>query len=212
MRKTILSLMALGAVAAAPAQDIELVAPSREGGATVMEAFWQRHSEREFAPEALTPQDLSDLMFAASGINRPESAHITAPSAMNKQEIDLYAFTPEGVYLYDKAAHKLAKKADGDHRDKVAGFQEFVKTAPLVIVLVANLDRLGQYDTYSTTIVSIDAGIMAENINLFCTGRGLASVPRTLMNSKEISSRLGLSDTELPIMNVVVGYPKNTNK
>ncbi|MCF0218877.1 MAG: SagB/ThcOx family dehydrogenase [Muribaculaceae bacterium] len=209
LNKLFLVLIAAASLSSAVAQDIDLPAPSLTGGSSVMEAFWQRHSEREFAPDSLALQDLSDLMFAAQGINRPETAHITAPSAMNKQEVDLYAFLPDGVYFYDKAAHRLVKRANGDQRALVAGFQDFVKTAPVCLVLVGNLERFGQFDNFAMTMVSVDVGIVTENINLFCAGRGLACVPRSLMNTKDISQRLGLSDMELPIMNVVLGYPKN---
>ena len=212
LNKLFLTLLAAATLASAAAQDIDLPAPSRTGGSSVMEAFWQRQSVRDFAPDSLSLQDLSDLMFAAQGINRPESAHITAPSAMNKQEVDLYVFLPGGVYLYDKAAHRLVQRADSDERALVAGFQDFVKTAPVVLVLVANLERFGQYDSFAMNMVCVDTGIVAQNINLFCAGRGLGSVPRALMSTKEISQRLGLSDMEVPIMNVVLGYPKKPAK
>ncbi len=194
---------ALGAMA----QDITLPQPSKTGGKDIMESLWARHSDREYAVTPLTLQELSDIMFAAGGINRPEDGRITAPSAMNRQEIDIYAFLPEGTYKYDKAGHKLVKVADGDRRDLVADRQDFAKTAPLCVVLVGNFDTFGRNDERSVMMVSADAGIACENVALMCAGMGLSTVPRASMDHAGISALLGLPASQVPILNLPVGHP-----
>ena len=203
----LLCAMALGAITLS-AQDIKLVAPSTEGGLSVMATFWNRHSERKISDKMLSDQDLSDLLFAASGINRPESGNITAPTAMNRQEIDLYVFMPSGVYQYRKENHTLVKVADGDQRALVAGFQDFVKTVPVTCLLVINYEKFGRSDEGAVKMAYADAGIMSENIAIMCAGRGLVTVPRATMDSKGISTLLKLSDKQVPALNLPVGYGK----
>ena len=87
-----------------------------------MKALADRHSEREFANKKLSLQDLSDLMWAAIGINR-EDGKRTAASALNKQDVDVYVLMEEGAYLYDPKAHQLNPVAEGDHRPLIGGKQ-----------------------------------------------------------------------------------------
>ena len=92
---------------------IKLNAPDKTRGASVMKALADRHSEREFANKKLSQQDLSDLIWAAIGINR-EDGKRTAASALNKQDIDVYVLMEEGAYLYDPKAHQLNPVVEGD--------------------------------------------------------------------------------------------------
>ena len=137
MRKVQLLLLCLFVSVATFAADkvIRLPKPNLNRNSEVMEAFANRHSTREYAAKALTLTDLSDLLWAANGINRPEEGKRTAPSAMNKQDVDVYVVLPEGTYLYDAKAHQLNLVAEGDHRGAVAGGQAFVKSAPVSLLL-----------------------------------------------------------------------------
>ena len=125
MRKVQLLLLCLFVSVATFAADkvIRLPKPNLNRNSEVMEAFANRHSTREYAAKALTLTDLSDLLWAANGINRPEEGKRTAPSAMNKQDVDVYVVLPEGTYLYDAKAHQLNLVAEGDHRGAVAGYR-----------------------------------------------------------------------------------------
>ena len=114
-----------------------------------MKALSDRHSDREYAAKELSLQDLSDLLWAANGINRPDGKR-TAPSALNKQDIDIYVIMKEGAYLYDAKANSLQPIAKGDHRAAVAGSQDFVKSAPVSLVLVSDLSRFGTLPTTPT--------------------------------------------------------------
>jgi SagB-type dehydrogenase family enzyme len=188
-------------------QAIKLNAPDKTRGSALMKVFSDRHSDREFNSKELGLQDLSDLLWAANGVNRQDGKR-TAPSAMNRQEIDVYVIRTDGAYLYDASSHTLNPVAEGDYRAAVAGRQDFVKTAPVCLVMVINLEKLGDPSVEQTRLMgAVDAGIVSQNINLFCAGVGLSTVPRASMDKDELRSVLKLKDTQLPIMNNPVGYP-----
>ena len=174
---------------------------------TVMQAYSQRHSTREFDTKMLTEQDLSDLLWAAQGQNR-EDGRLTSPTAMNRQEVRMYVFCEKGVTLYDPHANTLTWVAEGDHRDIVAGRQEGVKTAPVMLVLVGDFDKFGKNDQHAQWMVSVDVGITCQNINLFCSAAGMVTVPRGTMDQEAIQKLLGLNENQIPLINNPVGYPK----
>ncbi|MDR3652750.1 MAG: nitroreductase family protein [Paludibacter sp.] len=189
-------------------KQIKLSTPDKTRGTSIMKAFNDRHSDRAFAPDKLSQQDLSDLLWAANGINRANDKR-TAPSCQNFQEVGVYVILPEGAYLYDEKAHALTLLTEGDYREAVAGKQSFVKTAPLCIVLVADLTRFGGTINEGTKLMaSVDVGIVCQNINLACAGLGLATVPRATMDQVTLKRVLKLKNTDLLLMNNPVGYPK----
>ncbi len=188
---------------------IRLPKPDMNRGGTVMKALADRHSTREFAAKALSMADLSDLLWAANGVNRPESGKRTAPSAMNKQDVDVYVVLPQGTYLYDAKAHQLNLVSEGDHRDAVAGGQAFVKTAPVSLVLVSDVARMGDVkDSHALLMCAVDAGIVSQNISVFCSAANLATVPRASMDEAKLRTVLKLKDSQKPLMNHPVGYSK----
>lgn len=173
--------------------EIALAEPSKQGGLTIGEALWQRRSWREYAPEALSLEELSGVLWAAAGINRAENDHLTAPSALGLYPIRVYAFFAEGVYSYDAKAQTLKRVLEGDYR-KVAGAQEFVNTAPLNLVYVADLQV---YEGRTIPVEHVrylcgqDAAGYAENVNLYTAGHGLRSITRGSA-SPELLQTLGL--------------------
>jgi nitroreductase len=174
---------------------------------TVMEMFQQRKSVREYSAKDLSEQDLSDLLWAAIGVNRA-NGNLTAPTAMNRQEILLYVFSRQGVCLYNSKAHSLTQVAEGDHRDILAGFQRFAKEAPVNLLMVGDFDRFGSKDAHAQSMVSMDAGYVSQNIDLFCAAAGLATVPRATMDIAAIKNLLKLNENQVPLLNNPVGYPK----
>lgn len=206
-------IMATIAFSASAASVTELPAPVRTGGMALSEALSQRHSVREFdSTRTLTPQQLSDLLWSAAGISREADGKRTNPTALNTQEIDLYVFTPEGVYLYDFKANALVQKAAGDHRALVAGTkafaQDFVMDAPVSVVMVADLSRFERMDARVPMMAMADAGFVSQNICLYCAANGLATVPRATMDADGIRALLGLSEQCIPALNNPVGYAK----
>lgn len=194
--------------ATAVAQTTTLPTPNiTKKSATMMQTLATRHSERAFAAKELTQQELSDLLWAACGVNRPDQGKLTSPTAKNKQEIRVFVFTAKGVSEYLPQTNQLVEKAKGDHRDIVAGAQAFAKTAPLSLVLVADMDKFGSTDQHAQWMVAVDTGIVSENINLYCAAVGLATVPRGTMDRAAIQKLLGLSENQIPMINNPVGYP-----
>ena len=122
------------------AEQIKLQAPEKSGYGTVMEAFWNRRADREFDSREITLKDMSNLLWAATGVNRPESGKRTNPTALNLQEISSYVFLPGGVFLYNHTDHLLQRVADGDQRGLLAAGQDFAKEAPASLVIVVDTE------------------------------------------------------------------------
>lgn len=201
------TLLLAATIHAQELKTIKLNTPDKNRGSAVMKALSDRHSDREYAAKELSLQDLSDLLWAANGINRPDGKR-TAPSALNKQDIDIYVIMKEGAYLYDAKANSLQPVTKGDHRGAVAGGQDFVKSAPACLVLVSDLSRFGNVADHTKLMAAVDAGIVCQNINVFCASAGLATVPRASMDQAALKQILKLTDNQLPIMNNPVGYPR----
>lgn len=187
---------------------IKLSTPNLNREATLMETLSKRQSIREFAPGMLSMADLSDLLWAANGINRPDGKR-TAASALNRQDIDIYVVMQDGAYLYDPVKSELNLIAEGDHRSAVAGRQDFAKSAPVCLVLVSDLSKFGGASATGSAITGgTDAGIVSQNISLFCTAAGLATVPRGTMDGEALKKILKLGPDQRPMLNHPVGYKK----
>ena len=193
------------------AQDLKIIkldAPDKTRGSAIMKALNERQSIREYSAESLRPQDLSDLLWAANGINRPDGKR-TAPSCRDFKDVEMYIILPEGAYIYDAKEHVLNPVASGDYRGAVASAgQDFVKGAPLSIVLVADLTKYGNTSEQSKLMAAVDVGIVCQNINVACAGLGLATVPRASMDQATLRNVLKLTDKHILLMNNPVGYPK----
>jgi SagB-type dehydrogenase family enzyme len=202
---TLLFVTTLNAQQLAP---VKLNAPSKERGANIMQALAGRHSTREFSTEKLSLQDLSDLLWAANGVNRPDGRR-TAATARNNQDIDVYVITGEGAYVYDPKAHELKPVAAGDYRELIADVQASIKDAPVSLLMVSDLSRFTGLDIETQKQWgALDAGIVSQNIMLFASACGLVTVPRAFMKKDELRKVLKLSDTQVPMINNPVGYPK----
>ncbi|MDR2791964.1 MAG: SagB/ThcOx family dehydrogenase [Tannerellaceae bacterium] len=188
-------------------KEIKLVTPDRERGEGLMKVLEKRKSERTFSEKELSAQDLSDLLWAANGVNRPDGRR-TAPSAVNAQEVDVFVLTKEGAYLYDAGGHLLRLLTAGDFRTAVAAGQAFAAEAPVSIVLAADLSRLRGGDERTKLIGAVDVGIVCQNINVACAALGLATVPRATMDKETLTRILQLKESHLLLMNNPVGYPK----
>ncbi|MCQ2135583.1 MAG: SagB/ThcOx family dehydrogenase [Bacteroidales bacterium] len=172
-----------------------------------MQALQNRKSVREYSNKELSLQEISDLLWAAQGKNR-EDGRMTSPTARNRQEIRVFVFTKDGVCLYDHDNHSLVAVVDGDHRGLCAGPQAFVKQAPVCLLMVADFEKYGSEADHAKTMVFCDAGIVSENINLYCAAAGLCTVPRGIMNHEGLIKLLGLSSKQVPVLNNPVGYAK----
>jgi nitroreductase len=206
---TVVGLLALSvALAAQEPAPIKLPAPKMDGGMPLMQALKARHSEREFGTEKLSPQVLSNLLWAAWGINRPDG-HRTAPSASNKQEIDVYVTLPDGAFVWDAKTNTLNPVAAGDLRG-ATGSQPFAATAALNLVYVADMSKAGRpaTDPQQAMNIGADAGVIVQNVYLFCASEGLVSVVRASVPKDALAKQLKLRDTQAIILAQSVGYPK----
>jgi nitroreductase len=206
---TVAALLAVAtATHAQPLSPISLPAPMTDGGKPLMSALKARSSAREFSADALAPQTLSNLLWAAWGINRPDGRR-TAPSASNRQEIEIYVTLPAGAYLWDAKANVLNPVAAGDHRAET-GTQPFPATAPLNLVYVADMTKLTRPATDPQQMMNVgaDAGFIAENVYLFCASEGLATVVRASVAKEALAKTLQLRDTQVIVLAQTVGFPK----
>lgn len=204
----VIGLLALPGAAAAQEAAVRLPAPRTDGGMPLMRALAARHSEREFGAARLSPQTLSNLLWAAWGVNRPDG-HRTAPSASNRQEIDIYVVLPEGAYLWDAKANVLNRVASGDLRG-ATGSQPFVATAAANLVYVADMGKAGRpaTDPQQAINVGADAGVIVQNVYLFCASEGLVSVVRASVPRDTLAGQLKLRDTQRIVLAQSVGYPR----
>ncbi len=194
-------------LAAQEPQPVALPSPQVEGGKPLMEALKQRKTTREFTAEKLSPQVLSNLLWAAWGINRDDGRR-TAPSASNRQEIEVYVVTADGTYVYDAKGNVLKPVVSGDIR-RATGTQDFVSEAPLNLVYVARWSRTGGGDENGKTAMShADTGFIAQNVYLFCASEGLGSVVRASLNRAELGKALHLEPDQHITLAQTVGYPR----
>ena len=196
----------------APAQEpapIRLPAPQTDGGKPLMQALKARATGRAFAPDPLPPQTLSNLLWAAWGVNRPDSGKRTAPSARDWRETDVYVITAAGAYLYDAPANALAPVASGDLR-ALTGTQDFVKDAPVTLVLVADTARMkGAQPDMHQAYAWADAAFISQNVYLFCASEGLATGVRASVDRAAIAKALKLGGTQLVVFAQSVGRPRD---
>jgi SagB-type dehydrogenase family enzyme len=191
--------------AAGPAS-IQLPNPQREGGKPLMSALNDRMSARTFSGDKLQMQTLSNLLWAAFGINRPDGKR-TAPSAKNWQEIDIYVAMADGAYLYDAKKNTLDPIEMKDIR-AMTGAQAFVKDAPVNLVYVADYSKVNEGGLDGQILVGADAGLISENVYLFCASEGLATVVRASIDRDALAKELKLRPQQKIILAQSVGYPK----
>jgi len=172
-----------------------------------MQALKDRHSTREFSSQKLSPQVLSNLLWAAFGVNRPDGKR-TAPSAMNWQEIDIYVATQDGLYVYDAKSNALNPVLVQDVRG-ATGQQGFVKDAALDLVYVADLGKTGRASGDDQTLYTgADTGFIAQNVYLFCASEGLAVVVRGSVDRPALAKLMKLRPNQKIMLAQTVGYPK----
>jgi SagB-type dehydrogenase family enzyme len=201
--------IALNTLYAQDPKTIILNPPDLTRGLPVMTALSLRASATEFDTTCLNLQDMSDLLWAANGINRPESGKRTAPSARNYQDIDVYVVMKSGAYLYNHNKHCLDFIAGGDHRALVAGRQENFTVTPLFCTLVSDFSRLSSGNDSSKMITAAyDAGIVSQNISIFCASVGLDTRVRATMDKEKLREILRLKDSQHLMLNNPVGYKK----
>ena len=188
---------------------IQLLQPDLQVEGHLMTALKERCSVRSFDTQNIDLETLSNLLWAANGINRQESGKRTAPSAVNAQDILIYACMEQGAYLYDSEQHTLQQVCPFDLRKEIADTQEFAENAPISLVLVTDLSRF-PFDNKEKALQlgCMDAGYVSQNIYLYCTIDQLATVARGTMNIEALKEALKLNENQVPLLNHPIGYIK----
>jgi hypothetical protein len=211
-----LTFLLVGSVmsyAADPAP-IQLPSPVTEGGKTLTQALKDRKSARTFSEEKLSMQTLSNLLWAAFGINRPDGRR-TAPSARNWQEIDIYVATPDGIFLWDPQKNLLNPILGKDVR-AMTGTQAYVKDAAIDLVYVADYSKTAGGGSEQRQIsasekdvwVGADTGFISQNVYLYCASEGLATVVRAGVDKDALSKEMKLKPEQKIMFAQSIGYPK----
>jgi len=205
----VVSLTVCGTCVSGYSQDIiTLPPPHMDGGMPLMKALKNRHTSREYSNKELSNQQLSDMLWAACGINRPDLKKRTAPSALNYQEIDVYVSTSQSLYLYNPEKNNLREILKEDIRDKT-GIQEFVSTAPINLIFVADYSRMSKSDeTAKEAYAMADAAFISENVYLFCASEGLATGVRAYIDKEMLGKAMLLNPDQHIMLGQSVGFPK----
>lgn len=187
-------------------EHIELPPPERAGGMPIMEAFANRRTTRRFASRLLDDAILSNLLWAANGINRETEGGRTAPSVLALHEIDIYAVLARGLYRYDPGLHRLDLAVASDLRG-LTGYQDFVGDAPLDLVYVADLSRMHDITrSQREPFASASAGAIVQNVYLFCAAAGLAVAARGWLNRSALGVEMRLPRDSVPVLAQTVGH------
>ena len=187
---------------------ILLLKPQTDGGRPLMQVLKDRKSSRAFSSEKLPPQVMSNLLWAAFGVNRPESGKRTAPSAVNWQEIDIYVATTDGLYLYEAKPHTLKPILAEDIR-ALTGTQPYVKDAPVNLIYVADFSRMGKAtDEQKVFYSAAGTGFISQNVYLYCASEGLATVIRASIDKPTLEKAMRLRSDQRITLAQSVGYPK----
>lgn len=189
-------------------ETIRLQQPDTESGDALLKTMKNRKSDRDFTSENLSLKHLSEILWAANGINR-EDGKRTVPSAMALYPLDTYAVLANGIYIYDPAKHELQPVLEGDYRE-LTGRQPFVNGAPLNLMFIANFERY-QGDRPLPQdkwihMAALDAGHCTQNVYLYCASEGLKTVVRGGAQDIEFLKLLNLGENHQFIVAQTIGY------
>jgi len=211
---SLLLILSGGLGVAQQLQPIMLPAPQTTGGKPVMEALSLRATSRSFASTELSMQTLSNLLWAAWGINRSDAERHgggkglrTAPSASDWQETDVYVVMQQGSYVYDATTNSLKPVVSGDYRG-LTGTQLFVKDAPVTLVFVADKSKMKNARSMAEHMMWADAAFVSENVYIFAASEGLATGVRASIDRSALGNALKLSPDQEITLAQCVGFPK----
>ena len=204
LRNFALAASLLFSAACTAQETIKLPKPDMKLKTTLVKALQDRHSEREFSEREFSDKDLATLLWAANGVNRNDGKR-TAPSAMNRQDVEIFVVRKDGAFFWNAQSNTLERRSSEDLRPAVAKGQDFTAKAPLSLVLVSNGEKFGDMPN---KFGLADAGYVSQNICLICSAAEWACCPRATMDNALLSEKLGLTPQQVPMLNNVVGYRK----
>lgn len=185
---------------------VQVLPPPQLGDTSLKVALQRRASARVFDPRPLEMQTLSDLLWAAEGVNRPETGARTAPTAYDWRHMEVYVFQAEGVARYDATRHALEWLDSADRR-ALTGVQDFVRTAPLNLVLVSDEDKMDPKEPQSMRDIftGVASGAIAQNVYLYCASVGLHVVVRGSVEREPLHRYLGLGPGQKVVVAQTIG-------
>lgn len=197
---------------------IQLLKPQIEGGRPLMQVLKDRKSIRGYSAEKLPLQILSNLLWAAFGINRPDSGKRTAPTGQNRQNIDIYVASDEGAYVYDAKAHMLNPVLSEDIRS-ISGRQQYawqqqmapLDDAPVNLIYVADFSKHSKFSEMVIYLAFNHTGFISQNVYLYCASEGLATVVRLWFDKEALEKKLELKRDQYATLVQSVAYPKKTS-
>ncbi len=193
------------ALAQSPTGSIKLSPPDMRGGKPLMATLKDRASTKTYADQALTPELLSNLLWAAFGVNRPDSGKRTAATAFDCQNIDIYVVSKEGATRYDAKAHRLETVSGKDLRS-LAATQDYARVAALQLVYVADDTKMARGSVEKKALyAAFHAGSISQNVYLFCASAGLGSVVRDGVDRAALKTALALQEHQHIVMAQTVG-------
>jgi SagB-type dehydrogenase family enzyme len=170
-----------------------------------MQALRERQSVRTYSSREIPVQEIANLLWAANGINRKESGKRTVPSAMNRQEIEVYLSSKDGLFRYDAQQHALVTIHNRDIR-ALTGTQAYVATAPVNLIMVADLGKMDGDQQSKLQTANIDAGFVCQNVYLYCASEGLGTVVRGSVDREKLMAEMGLGPGFYIVVGQTVGY------
>jgi len=200
--------LAAGKSFAQTPQAITLPPPAMDGGMSLMQALKSRQSNRDYADKQLSNQDLSNLLWAAWGVNRPQDDGRTAPRWRDAYLLDIYVVRADGVWLYEPKTHRLLFHMAGDLRGQTTTGQPFVATAPVNLAYVVDFSKIkGESENDKNATAGATAGVTGQNVYLHCASAGLATVFRESVPAA-LAKVLKLPPGQVIQFAQTVGYPK----
>ncbi len=187
------------------AADIKLPPPDLQSGKPLMQCLALRRSSRNFDRQPLPMQIISEILFAADGINRADG-HKTVPTALNKQNQTIYAVTSDGVYHYNNQKHSLVLIQKGDFR-KNCGMQPFHQTAPLILVYVSDMAAVGNTPEQQAMYAGNHSGSASQNVYLYAASKGLSTVICGSINKELLKKTLHLKGAQQAVFSQPIGFP-----
>ena len=205
MKKLMFTLMLAAVAVNMNAQEVkQLPQPDMQLGVTLTEALQKRRSDREYnADRDITDQQLSQILWAACGVNRPDKKLLTIPTAVNAQDIQVYVCRKDGVALYQPYDNTLKKVSGEDIRPLLAERQQNMKNAPVFLLIVSDQEK---FRHNAEVYGAMDAGYASQDICLMCAALGLKTVPRAMMNKEAVAKALGLGEKQILELNHPIGY------
>lgn len=208
--------LALLAVLVCPAQDaaasakidpkaetVALPAPAKTGGMPLMQALAERKTIRDYKPGELDAATLSEILYAANGVNRPDGKR-TIPTAMNKQDLEVYVALPGAAYHYDAKANKLVRIDAGDFRADLIMNKNMAKNSAAILVYASDSTKFPNDIKYP----AIHVGEASQDVYLYCASKGLGTVSLGMYDEKGVRKVFKLDDKMTVILAQAIGLTK----